>query len=66
MAKANYDLPNAKIEEVMKLSGAKTKREALVVAIESYLKRKRLESLLSAPGKVSLTWTRKALKAYRD
>ncbi len=66
MAKANYDLPNETLEEVVKLSGAKSKREALVIAMESYLKRKKLERLIQSYGKVSLSWTQKSLKKYRD
>lgn len=66
MSKANYDLPNDTIEEVMRLSGAKSKREALIVALEAYLKRKRLEALMNAEGKLSLNWTKKALSKYRD
>ena len=65
MAKANFDLPVETLEEVMKLSGAKSKREALVIAMESYLKRKQLEKLIQSFGKVSLAWTQKSLKAYR-
>ena len=65
MAKANYDLPNETIEEIMKLSGAKNKREALIIAMESYLNRKRIEELLQSYGKLSLNWTKKALKKYR-
>lgn len=65
MAKANYDLPNEKIEQVMKLSGVKTKREALIITIESYLHRKKLEALIAARGKVQFTWKQKSLKKYR-
>ena len=66
MAKANYDLPNDKIEEVIRLSGATSKREALLIALESYLHRKRLEKLIQSYGKVSLSWTDKSLKRYRS
>lgn len=66
MAKANFDLPTATLEEVMKLSGAKSKREALVIAMESYLKRKKIEQLIQSYGKISLDWTQKTLKKYRD
>lgn len=65
MGKANYDLPDDRIERVMRLSGAKTKREALMIALESYLKSKQLEALIQSEGKISLGWTKKALKKYR-
>lgn len=65
MAKANYDLPPETLEEVVKLSGAKSKREALVIAMEAYLKRKKIERLIQSYGKVSLEWTQKSLQKYR-
>ena len=52
MAKANFDLPAETLQEVVKASGAKTKREALVIAMESYLKRKQFEELISSYGKI--------------
>ena len=66
MAKANYDLPNEMIERVRKLSGARTKREALVVALQAYLQQKKLDELIHSYGKVSLRWTRKSLQKYRQ
>ena len=65
MSKANYDLPDETIEQVIRLSGAKNKREALIIAMESYLKRKQLEELIQSYGKVSLKWTQKSLAKYR-
>jgi hypothetical protein len=65
MPKANYDLPADTLQEVMKLSGAKSKREALVIAMEAYLKRKKLEKLSDSYGKLDLSWTQKSLKKYR-
>ncbi len=66
MPKANYDLPNEKIHEIIRLSGVKSKREALIVAIDSYLQRKRLEKLIRSYGKVSLSWTKKSLSRHRE
>ena len=65
MSKANYDLPSATIEEVMRLSGAKSKKEALIIALESYLKRKKIEELIEASGQIKLEWNKKSLKKYR-
>ena len=65
MPKANYDLPTETLQEVIKLSGAKSKREALVIAMESYLKRKKIERLILSYGKVPLNWTQKRLRKYR-
>ena len=65
MAKANYDLPTDTLEEVMKLSDAKSKREAIVIAMESYIRKKKIERLIDSYGKVSIDWTRKSLEKYR-
>lgn len=66
MAKANYDLPIETLEEVMRLSDAKSKREAIVIALEAYIRKKKLERLIDSYGKVSLDWTRKSLEKYRS
>ncbi len=65
MAKANYDLPEDTLAEVMKLSGAKSKKEAIVIAMESFLRRKKVENLIQSYGKFSLTWTQNSLRKYR-
>jgi hypothetical protein len=65
MAKANYDLPVETLEEVMTLSQSKSKREAIIIALESYIKKKKLERLIDSYGKISLSWTRKSLEKYR-
>ncbi len=66
MSKANFDLPAEKLSAVLLLSGAKTKKEAIIIALDSYLKRKKIEELMQSYGKFSLTWTQKTLKKYRD
>lgn len=66
MAKANFDLPEETLNEVMKTSGAKTKKEAIIIAMNSYLKRKKIEKVIQSYGKVSLSWTQESLKKYRD
>ena len=45
------------VEEVKRLSGSKTKREAFQVALSEYVRRKRLEELaqLAGSGLVDLT-----------
>lgn len=65
MSKANYDLPDETIKEVMKVSGAKTKKEALILALEAYLVQKQLEMLIKSYGKMPLKWDQKTLKKYR-
>lgn len=65
MAKANYDLPNDKIEKVMKLSGAKSKREALVIALDTYLRQRKLRDLAAMAGQIRLQWSQRSLRRFR-
>ena len=44
---------------------AKSKREAIVIAMESYIKKKKIERLIDAYGSVPLEWTRNTIKKYR-
>lgn len=66
MAQANYDLPTDKLLEVLKAAGAKSKREAIVIALDEYLKQKKREKLAGAYGKIDLRWTRSTLRKYRE
>lgn len=65
MAKANFDLPVDTLEQVVKLSKSKTKREAIIIALESYIQKKKLERLMSSYGEVNLSWTKKSLESFR-
>jgi len=65
MARANYDLPEKTLNQVRKLSKAKSKREAIILALEEYIKKKKIEKLISSQGKISLHWNQKSLKRYR-
>lgn len=65
MGKANYDLPDNKLLSVVRLSGAGSKREAIIIALDEYLKKKKAEELIRAYGKYPLKWSRRSLSAYR-
>ncbi|OGQ22233.1 MAG: hypothetical protein A3I05_06450 [Deltaproteobacteria bacterium RIFCSPLOWO2_02_FULL_44_10] len=65
MAKANYDLPEEKLMQVVEYSGARSKREAIILALDEYLKNKQLQKLVQQYGKRPLRWTKKTLRAYR-
>jgi hypothetical protein len=65
MSLANYDLPEDKIREVMKVSGAKTKKEAIIISMDEYLRKKNIQDLIAARGKIKLSWTQKSLRAHR-
>ena len=45
--KTTIDIPDQLLEEAMRFTGAKTKREAVVTAVERFNKLKRLEKLNS-------------------
>ncbi len=65
MAKANYDLPEGMLAKVLKLAKAKTKRQALITAMEEYIRRKKMERLIASQGKIPLRWTRASLRKFR-
>lgn len=65
MGKANYELPDDTLLKVKKLSGAETKREAIIIALNEYIRKKKIESLIQAGGQIPLKWTRRTLKKYR-
>ncbi|MBU0506148.1 MAG: type II toxin-antitoxin system VapB family antitoxin [bacterium] len=65
MAVANYDLPENILDMVRKISGVKTKREAIIIALKEYLRKNKIQKLIESQGKVSLNWTHKSLRAYR-
>lgn len=65
MAKANYDFPEGMLTKVRKLSKAKTKRQAIIVAMEEYIRRKKIERLIASQGKIPLCWTRASLRKFR-
>lgn len=65
MSKANYDLPDDKIAKVIREAGVKTKREAIIIALEDYLRKKKIEKLIKSYGEIPLRWTRVSLRKYR-
>lgn len=47
------------LNEAKALSGAKTKKEAIEVALEEFIKRKKAKKLLELEGKMELSFTLK-------
>ena len=45
------------LEEVRTLSGVKTKREAVEMALEEFIKRRKARKLIELEGKVELSFT---------
>jgi len=63
--KSTVDIPGAALREAMKHSGATTKREAAVTAIEEYNRRRRLLRLAEELGTFEGFPTREELEALR-
>lgn len=66
MSKANYDLPDDKLLKVVRLTNASSKREAIIIALDAYLRKKKLEELVQAYGKFNLKWSKRSHRAYRS
>ena len=64
--KTTIDIPELAMEEAMKFTGAKTKREAVVTAVERFNRLKRLERLNArVRGQFRDFMTQADLKAMR-
>lgn len=64
--KTTIDIPEKALEEAIRLSGAKTKREAVVTAILDFNRRKRLERLAAKLGSFEEIMTREELLDLRE
>ncbi len=65
--KTTIDIPEGTLEEAMKFTGAKTKREAVVTAVERFNQLKRLERLNArVRGQFRAFMTSGDLKAMRE
>jgi hypothetical protein len=62
--RVTLNIPDNLIEDLVKETGAKTKTLAITKAIEDYLKKRRLEKLLSLQGKLDLEDNWKEMEAY--
>ena len=52
--RTTLDLPNALVEEAMKLSHQRTKTAVLVTALEDFVRKNRIQGLKKFRGKVKL------------
>jgi hypothetical protein len=60
------EVPEHEIEEAMRFTGAESEREALVIALTDFNRRKRLESLISQLGTFEHMISREELLALRE
>ncbi len=64
--KTTIDIPDQELTEVIRLTGARTKREAVVIAISEFNRRKRLESLADSLGTFESLLTPQELRKLRE
>ena len=58
-------LDEALLKEVQKLTGARTKKEAIETALRAYVREKRVENLIRLAGSGIVDWDLEDLEAYR-
>lgn len=54
--RATLCIPDALINEVQRLSGKKTKTQAIVTVMEEYVRRRKMEDLLALRGKIAVEY----------
>lgn len=54
--RATLNIPDKLIDEVQRLSGEKTKTQAIVTVMEEYVRRKKIEDLLALRGKIAIEY----------
>ena len=64
--KTTVDIPEQLLKDAMRYAKAATKREAVVVALEEYSRRHRLEALVAMAGTSDGFYTDEELQRYRS
>ena len=54
--RATLSIPNELLSEVQRFSGEKSKTKAVIVAMQEFVREKKLEKLLSLKGKVEIVY----------
>ncbi len=52
--RTTVDLPSELIDDVVRLTGSTKKKDALRIALEEYVRDRRVEALLAAPGTIDI------------
>lgn len=65
LRRKQFILPQSKLSEVRRVLGARTETEAVILSLESVLRRKKLDRFAGLPGKVRLALTQKDLERMR-
>jgi len=64
--KTTIDIPEKELKEVVAITGAATKKEAILEAVRDYNRRARLNEIASKLGTFKNFMTQKELQAMRD
>jgi Arc/MetJ family transcription regulator len=64
--KTTVDIPDDVLQETMRHTGAKTKREAVVIALAEFNRRRRLRSLTERFGTLNGFMTQEGLQRMRE
>lgn len=64
--RTTLDIPEDLMKEAQKLSGAKTKTTTVCLALQEYIRRKKLKSILDYQGKIDLDLTTESIRKDRD
>lgn len=54
--RATLNIPDELIEEVKKITGARTKTEAIVISMKEMIRKKRIEELIALRGKIDIDY----------
>lgn len=54
--RATLNIPDELINEVQRLSGKKSKTQAIVTVMEDYVRRRKMEDLLALRGKITIDY----------
>ena len=66
MSRLMIRLDNKLLDEAVRLSGARTKREAVELALQEFVRRRRLRQVLEHAGKIDLDLTVEQLWQSRE
>lgn len=60
--RTTLDIPEALLDEVQQVAGVSTRREAVIVALDDFLRRQRMKRVLAAAGTLELDVDARAIR----
>jgi Arc/MetJ family transcription regulator len=64
--KTTLDIPESELQEAIRHTGAKTKRDAVVIALSEFNRRRRLQRLVEKFGTLDEFMTQEELRQMRE